>query len=282
MIPTFKQSSLIMIGLLSAVQAFVIAPSQTVNRIEYETRLAVQAATETESVIGSETTETVTAKSANPMFEYLKFDGNPKFDVLAKTKEYTDIFTRGEKPDESLYADDYVLRGPVIGPIVRKDLALSQNGLGLNAAYPNVEISSFGHTIDPENPYRCFFFQRWRAKHEADLDAYGDIYPASGKVAEMPVSTFSIVWNPEGKIIYEQVGAVVDRLEGNTAGKAAVFGLLHFAGLKIPASPGDKTFSFIQRLGHVLGGRGRSWSRKVDIPSWWVSPSRGADATEQW
>lgn len=91
---------------------------------------------------------------------------------------------------------------------------------------------------------------------ESDLDAYVTIYPNNGNEMETPVSTFSVVFNPEGKIVYEQVGAVVDRLEGNTQGKAAVFGLLHTAGLKMNASPGDAVFAFIQRFGHV-GGMGK-------------------------
>jgi len=216
------------------------------------------------------------------MFEHLKFDNSPSFDVLAKTQQYVQQTAMDGKVDESYYASDYVLRGPVIGPIGRKDLSGSQNGLGLFEAYPNVKIDSFGFNIDPENNYRCFYFQRWRAVMEGDLDAYGDVYPATNQEAEMPVSVFNVVWNPEGKIVYEQVGAVVDRLEGNTQGKAAVFGLLHNAGLKIPASPGDKVFQFLQRLGHLKGDMGRSWSRESDIPKWWVSKSRGADDTEQW
>ncbi|GFH55689.1 hypothetical protein CTEN210_12165 [Chaetoceros tenuissimus] len=165
---------------------------------------------------------------------------------------------------------------------IRKDLKEAQKGLGLIDAFPNVKVDTFGYTVDPENPYRCFYFQRWRAVMEGDLDAYGTIYPINGDEMETQVSTFSVVFNPEGKIVYEQVGAVVDRLEGNTQGKAAVFGLLHTAGLKLKASPGDAVFGFIQRFGHVVGGMGRSWSRKKDLPKWWVSPSRGADGTEQW
>ena len=140
-------------------------------------------------------------------------------------------------------------------------------------------LGHFNHTL---SHHSCFYFQRWRAVMEGDLDAYGDVYPATNQEAEMPVSVFNVVWNPEGKIVYEQVGAVVDRLEGNTQGKAAVFGLLHNAGLKIPASPGDKVFQVLQRLGHLKGDMGRSWSRESDIPKWWVSKSRGADDTEQW
>lgn len=231
----------------------------------------------------TQTTSATSPKASSPMFEYLKFDGKPTFDVMTKTKEYVE--TTGTAPAasyEDLYHEDYVLRGPVIGPINRKDLAGAQTGLGIREAFPDVNIETFGYTIDPQNPYRCFYFQRWRAKHVNDMDAYGDIYPATGATCETPVSVFSVVWTPDEKIIYEQVGAVVDRFEGNTEGKAAVFGLLHTAGLKISANPGDVVFGLIQRLGHAMGGRGRSWSREEDIPKWWKSKSRGAGGTDQW
>jgi hypothetical protein len=234
------------------------------------------------SVTDAEKTKTQSdVVSKSPIFEYLKFDKAPSFDVVGKTKEYVEM-ARTKEPYsfEEIYDKDYVLRGPVIGPINRKDLQASQKGLGLFQAFSNIELSTFGYTVDPENPYRCFYFQRWRAVNDGDLDAYGDIFPATGAEVETPVATFCVVWTPEGKIIYEQVGAVVDRFEGNTAGKAAVFGLLHAAGLKLPASPGSATFSFIQRLGHVLGGRGRSWSKDEEVPAWWTSKSRGADGTD--
>ena len=244
-------------------------------RIASSLRSTTTAADETSTPVASSK-----RVSKSPMFEYLKFDGKPTFDVIAKTADY--VSSQSWELDESIYDKDYVLRGPVIGPINRKDLRGSQTGLGLKEAFPDINIETFGYTIDPENPYRCFYFQRWRATHSADLDSYGDIFPATGIEMETPVSVFSVVWTPEGKIIYEQVGAVVDRFEGNTQGKAAVFGLLHTAGLKLNANPGDVLFGAIQRLGHFLGGRGRSWSKEEDIPKWWVSPSRGADETDQW
>lgn len=232
----------------------------------------------------------ISTKSRSPVFEYLKFDGSPEFDVLQRTKDYVDSVSKGmskaSQPDPVWYDEDYVLRGPVIGPIGRDDVSNAQSGLGLREAFPDIRQDSFGFTIDPENPYRCFYFARWRATHTQDLDAYGTIYPATGIEVETPVTVFSVVWTPQGRIIYEQVGAVVDRFEGNTEGKAAVFGLLHVAGLKLPAVPGI-IFATIQRLGHALAGKvagvgGRSWSREGDIPSWWVSKSRGADDTDVW
>mmetsp|Transcript_13367 Transcript_13367/g.15749 ORF Transcript_13367/g.15749 Transcript_13367/m.15749 type:complete len:262 (+) Transcript_13367:74-859(+) len=228
------------------------------------------------------TVTSTSVKSKSPMFESLKFDKNPQFDILEKSQRYIESQTNVETFNEDWYSKDYVLRGPVIGPINRADLAATRSGLGVRAAFPDLKIETFGFTIDPENPYRCFYFQRWRGTNSNDLDNFVTVFPATGNQMETPVSCFSIVWNPEGKIVYQQVGAVVDRLEGNTEGKSAVFGALHTAGMKIPATPGDKVFAFLQRLGHLSGKMGRSWSREKEIPEWWISKSRGADATDVW
>jgi hypothetical protein len=52
--------------------------------------------------------------------------------------------------------------------------------------------------------------------------------------------------------------------EGNTQGKAAVFGLLSVA----------------QRFGHIIGTVGRAFSKEEEIPSWWTSKSRGAELSD--
>ena len=53
----------------------------------------------------------------------LKYDEPPKFDVLAKTIEYAklDLYA-----DMSYHADDYVFRGPIIGPITAEDVRKTQ------------------------------------------------------------------------------------------------------------------------------------------------------------
>lgn len=214
------------------------------------------------------------------MFEYLKWGGStPNFDVLGKTVEYVDNFA-GSGPSEDYYDENYVLRGGVIGPLTRKDLRETQEGFSLKIAFPDITIQSFGFAVDPENPYRCFWFQRWRATHSGVLKlGSGEEIQPTMNAMEPPVWVNSVVWTPEQKIIYEQVGATVDRLEGNTKGKAAVFGLLHTAGADIPASPGDSKLRILQRVGHFLNF-GRSWSREEDVPKWWTSKSRGGDPSD--
>ena len=98
---------------------------------------------------------------------------------------------------------------------------------------------------------------------------------------ETPISLSCIVWTPNGKIIYEQIGTVVDRLEGNTNGKPAELGLMHSAGMKVDSIAGDKVVAFKQRFNHLVGDNSkRSWSKPKDIPQWWTSKSRGADGSD--
>lgn len=209
--------------------------------------------------------------------ETLKFGGStPSFDVITKTQEY--VKTQGKTPPE-MYAADYVLRGPVIGPINRADLASTSGSFGILEAFPDLETNPFGFTVDSKNPYRCMWFERWTGTHTGSLEVGGKIYAGTGKTMETPAFVNSIVWNPDGKIIYEAVGNVVDRFEGNTEGKAAVFGILHTVGVSIPGTPGSAVFRIAQRIGNALG-MGKSFSAESDIPSWWKSKSRGADATD--
>lgn len=177
-------SALLLCSVLAvrSAAAFSVAPAETVNA----------------PVLGT-----------NHIFDFLKWGGStPDFDVLEKTKEYTSLRTF---PDVSWYHKDYVLRGAVIGPINLKDLRETQNGFNLTSAFPDLRIDNFGYTIDPENPYRCFYFQRWRATHTGTLVAGYQAYEATYNSMETPVSVSSVVWTPERNIIYEQVGATVDR-----------------------------------------------------------------------
>ena len=91
---------------------------------------------------------------------------------------------------------------------------------------------------------------------------------------------FSIVWSPDGKIIYEHLTtAVVRRFEGNTKGKVAVFGLLETAGLSINNNVGDPLLVFQQQLGSLTGAP-KVFSKEKDIPSWWKSKARGAQSND--
>lgn len=211
--------------------------------------------------------------------DYLKFDGKPTFDVLERTKEYAACKT----PQEVMvyYADDYVFRGSIIGPISAQEVRDTQGGFNIQGAFPDLDRGIFGFTIDPDNPYRCLFFERWTATHTGEAKLGPATISPTGNRVETPLHVSSITWNPEGKIIYNSISPPVDRFEGNTKGAGAVFGLLVGAGVDSgPASVGLPTLMLQQKIVQRLGIFGKQWSDDVDVPSWWKSKARGADPND--
>ena len=210
--------------------------------------------------------------------DVLKHGGStPPFDVLAKTREYTALQTVAEMMP--YYADDYVFRGSVVGPITAQDVADTQSGFNLVEAYPDLDRGIFGLAVDPNNPYRVLFFERWTATNTGPLKVGPLTIPATGKRIETPIHVTSLVWNPEGKIVYQAISPPVDRFEGSTKGAGAIFGLLAGAGVDqgTPAV-GSPWLMLQQRLAN--GRLGKLWSDEDRIPAWWRSAARGADPND--
>ena len=77
---------------------------------------------------------------------------------------------------------------------------------------------------------------------------------ATGRRSVSSVMPFSIMWDPAGKIIYKHLTTAVDRFEGNTKGKVAVFGLLETAGIPLDNNVGNKLLTFQQKLNRFFNG----------------------------
>ena len=201
----------------------------------------------------------------------------PDFDVLSKTIEFATCDNFDDV--NSMMASDYVFRGPIIGPITGKDVMETQQGFRIQDGYPDLDRRSFGFTIDPDNPYRCYWFERWEGTNTGDLKIGPIEMKATGKSVKLPTHVMSVHFNKEGKIRYAALSSPLDRFEGNTKGAGAVFGLLVGAGANSAYGP-NFFFRLQQRLTHLVGTIGRNWSRENDIPLWWRSKSRGADPTD--
>ena len=211
--------------------------------------------------------------------EKLKYPEPPTFDVLAKTIEFAQCTSYEQV--EKFYDDDYVFRGSIIGPINADDVRETQKGFNILDAYPDLETRPFGFTVDPDNPYRCYYFERWEGTHAGAISVGPTEYPPTNDFIKLPTHIMSLNWTPEGKVIYACLSAPLDRFEGKTRGSGAVLGLLIGAGLNLgEASVGNGGLRIAQRLAHLFGGLGRNWSKEADIPSWWKSKARGADPTD--
>jgi hypothetical protein len=215
--------------------------------------------------------------SSEHWMDYLKFGGSqPTFNVLEKTQEFIADLSDADE----WYDKDYVFRGPIIGPMSRDDVRAQAGTFKITDAFPDIDRGVFGYTIDPQNPYRCLFFERWTATNTGELELpFGQTLPPTLKKAETPIHVTSIVWTPEGKIIYLSIGGPVDRFEGNTGGVNAIFGLLKTAGVEFPfgLAIGSKGFILQQKIVQFIG-LGKAWSENV--PTWWKSKAMGAEPND--
>jgi hypothetical protein len=156
-----------------------------------------------------------------------------------------------------------------------------RQGFNIPGAYPDLDRGIFGFTLDPDNPYRCFFFERWTATNTGEIKLGPLTLPPTGRKVEIPLHVTSITWNPEGKIIYTSISPPVDRFEGNTKGAGATIGLLVGAGVNSgPPSVGLPTLMLQQKVVQLLGIFGKQWSDEADVPQWWKSKARGADPND--
>lgn len=154
-------------------------------------------------------------------------------------------------------------------------------GFKIEDAYPDFKAETFGFSIDPNNPYRCLFFERYSGTNLGSIKLGPLSLPATGNFVEPPMHATSVTWNPEGKIKYLSISPPVDRFEGNTGGAGAIFGLLVGAGVSNgPATVGHPQLMIQQKLVQSLGFLGKQWSNEEDIPSWWKSKARGADPND--
>ncbi len=215
--------------------------------------------------------------------DFLKFDASPTYDVVAKTVQHTsDRNYRNFQLyniEEERYDSRYIFRGPVVGPITRDDLCSTIRNFHLADAFPDLDRQAFGHCVDPENPYRVLYFERWKATNTGSLRLAGSLtsMPPSNRRAITPAFPFSATWTPSGQLIYESLSQAVDRFEGNTKGRVAVFGLLQSAGLPLPS---DSQLPLFQKIIRFFNTPTQAYSKQEDIPGWWKSQARGADPND--
>lgn len=208
----------------------------------------------------------------------------PKEKLIELTKEYI------ANPSPDWWSDDFVFRGPVIGPLCKKDLIATLSSVGgnkedsksINDAIPDMETNIFGITADdPIEPNRVWFFIRPRGTFSGPFDhpVVGRIEPTGAKYVAPPEAR-SIIFNDDGKVKYQSVGYITDRFTGDTTGgRGAVFGQYAVMGQEIDDTIGSLTTVLLQKIAMLLpeGMLPKSYSKKEDIPEWWMDSRMGAE-----
>ena len=152
-------------------------------------------------------------------------------ELVAKAQDF--ISADYGADDTAMLADDFTFVGPFIGPLTRQQY-LDALGGNLNpaAGFPDLKGRQFGFQCDPVEPGRVWWISRpvgtfTKPFFGADPD---------GRRIETPPQAMGVVINAAGKVSKINVGAVIDRTSGNTAGLGGLFGFLWFVG-KAPPAP---------------------------------------------
>ena len=180
--------------------------------------------------------------------------------------------------NEAAFSEEFVFRGPYIGPLNKRDYLETMDTFKIYQAIPDISPNAYGFSIDPKDPNRVWFMVRnsGTCTGEIGLDRDGKLrIPGKGAVLDGCPETFSITFDADRKVKYLSIGYVADRFEGNTNGKGAAVGIFHVIGLPFP-SPGP-LLTLAQWLGTEVADLGASSYSTENIPAWWTSLERAAE-----
>lgn len=179
--------------------------------------------------------------------------------------------------DSSFLADEFVFRGPYIGPLNKQDYLTTMETFQIYKGLPDISPNAFGFSVDPKDPNRVWFIVRNTGSFTGQIGlGFGQFLSGKGEVLEGCPETFSITFDENQKVKLLTVGYVADRFEGNTGGKGAAIGIFNVIGLPIP--PPGPLYSFITWFSNnILNSPAKSCSAREDVPKWWPHEDRGAD-----
>ena len=187
----------------------------------------------------------------------------------------------GESLDQFLgkydyFDDDYVLTGPDVGPLCKRDFVATQRGFTLDfgKAIPDLDYLLDGFHVDPDNADRVWFTLRYVGTNDGQSTNIGEfeLKPTGNQLRGGP-ELHSIWWTPDKRIKWETVGYSGCRFTGTNQGYGGLAGLL--IGIGVPrlvfdvVAPFGKYVFALSQFNEATETGGRACSPASDLPSWW-------------
>ncbi len=179
--------------------------------------------------------------------------------------------------DADVFSNDFVFRGPYIGPLNKKGYFQTMDAFSVYKAIPDINPNAWGFSIDPKDPNRVWFMVRNTGTFngQAFLPDSLNLKP-NGRELEGCPETFSVLYDEDQRMKYLSVGYVADRFEGNTDGKGATIGIFNVIGLPFPkVGPLLRLAQWFASEVYTIGPL--SYSKTSEIPKWWKDEKIGSD-----
>eukprot|EP00536_Pseudo-nitzschia_multiseries_P003674 jgi/Psemu1/186363/e_gw1.57.73.1 len=194
----------------------------------------------------------------------------------------------------SILADNFVFRGPVIGPLNKWDYIDVLEYFRVYEAFPDINPNCYGFSVDVIDPLKVRFFVKATGTYQYPLGGF------LGKLGKKPdgreyvgsTEAWSITFNDLDRmqVKYVSAGYVVDRFEdrnrlATTGGKGLVMGVLNTIGVDfLPTQPESTSLKMMQWAAGHFSKKGGSdalfpkpFSASRDLPQWWRDERRGAN-----
>jgi hypothetical protein len=177
--------------------------------------------------------------------------------------------------DETVFSDQFVFRGPFIGPLNKKDYLKTMDAFRIYEAIPDINPNAWGFSIDPKDPNRVWFMVRNTGTFNGQPIAPDSLnYKPNGAKLDGCPETFSMLFDEEQKLKYLTVGYVADRFEGNTRGQGAAVGIFNAVGLPFPKVGNLQRFA--QWFGTEVVPIGPMSYSPKGVPEWWKDETVGS------
>jgi len=178
--------------------------------------------------------------------------------------------------DEDVFSEDFVFRGPYIGPLNKKDYFQTMESFKIHKSIPDINPNAWGFSIDPQDENRVWFMVRNSGTFTGTAFLPDSLnFEANGATLDGCPETFSVIFDEDGKMKYLSVGYVADRFEGNTDGKGAAVGIFNAIGLPFPKV--GPLLRFSQWIGTEKYCVGPISYSVENVPEWWTDERVGSD-----
>merc|ERR1711871_1309679 len=128
--------------------------------------------------------------------------------LIAAAEEFINTKSGFYSPyDADAFAEDFVFRGPVIGPLNKADYLSTMDTFKVYRAFPDISPNAFGFAVDPAEERRVWFFVRNTGTNTGPFGiGYGLEAPPSGNAVVGVPEAFSITFDAAERVKLLTVG----------------------------------------------------------------------------
>jgi hypothetical protein len=197
-----------------------------------------------------------------------------------------------------ILSDDFVFRGPIIGPLNKNDYIEVLEYFQVYKAFPDIKPNTYGFIVDPFNSLKVRFFLKATGTYQNPLGGLlgqfaTTVTPPDSRQYIGSTEAWAITFNSIEKMQIKCItaGYVIDNFEqddpdiknkSTTNGKGLTFGILNTLNIPFPTTPGSIGIKSIQSITGKFTTSPtalfpKSSSDPETIPQWWKDQRRGAE-----